>query len=102
MNQLYFGDNLKWLLDRKEFPDASVDLVDFDPPFNSNADYNVLFREPPSSQGRDGNARLCLFPCGKFLKARIIPERIEHRIEPEQRRSEWHAQSQCALVRYRE
>jgi hypothetical protein len=32
--------------DRKEFPGASVDLVYLDPPFNSNADYNVLFREP--------------------------------------------------------
>jgi 16S rRNA G966 N2-methylase RsmD len=46
MNRLYFGDNLKWLSDRKEFPDASVDLVYLDPPFNSNADHNVLFREP--------------------------------------------------------
>src|SRR5437763_17116604 len=46
MNRLYFGDNLKWLSERKEFPDASVDLVYLDPPFNSNADYNVLFREP--------------------------------------------------------
>ena len=46
MNRLYFGDNLKWLSDRKEFLDASVDLVYLDPPFNSNADYNVLFREP--------------------------------------------------------
>lgn len=46
MNRLYFGDNLKWLSDRKEFPGASVDLVYLDPPFNSNADYNVLFREP--------------------------------------------------------
>jgi len=27
MNRLYFGDNLKWLSDRKEFPGASVDLV---------------------------------------------------------------------------
>jgi hypothetical protein len=40
VNRLYFGDNLKWLSDRKEFPDASVDLVYLDPPFNSNADYN--------------------------------------------------------------
>jgi 16S rRNA G966 N2-methylase RsmD len=40
MNRLYFGDNLKWLSDRKEFPDASIDLVYLDPPFNSNADYN--------------------------------------------------------------
>jgi len=46
MNRLYFGDNLKWLADRKEFPDASVDLVYLDPPFNSNAAYNVLFHEP--------------------------------------------------------
>src|SRR6266496_364236 len=46
MNRLYFGNNLKRLSDRKEFPDASVDLVYLDPPFNSNADYNVLFREP--------------------------------------------------------
>jgi site-specific DNA-methyltransferase (adenine-specific) len=26
-------------------PDASVDLVYLDPPFNSNANYNVLFKE---------------------------------------------------------
>jgi hypothetical protein len=45
MNRLFFGDNLGWLRDTKEFPDASVDLVYLDPPFNSNADYNVLFRE---------------------------------------------------------
>ncbi len=45
MNSLYFGDNFEWLRNAKEFPDASVDLVYLDPPFNSNADYNVLFRE---------------------------------------------------------
>jgi 16S rRNA G966 N2-methylase RsmD len=38
MNRLYFGDNLAWLRNAKEFPDASVDLVYLDPPFNSNAD----------------------------------------------------------------
>lgn len=26
MNRLYFGDNLSWLCDTREFPDASVDL----------------------------------------------------------------------------
>jgi len=46
VNRLYFGDNLEWLRDRPEFPDASVDLAYLDPPFNSHADYNVLFREP--------------------------------------------------------
>ena len=33
MNRLYFGDNLQWLRNTKEFPDASVDLVYLDPPF---------------------------------------------------------------------
>ena len=45
MNKLLFGDNLKWLRDTKIFPDASVDLVYLDPPFKSDANYNVLFRE---------------------------------------------------------
>src|SRR2546427_12215745 len=45
MNRLLFGDNLKWLRDTKVFPDASVDLEHLDPPFNSNASYNVLFKE---------------------------------------------------------
>lgn len=45
-NVLYFGDNLEILRDRDYFPDGSVDLIYLDPPFNSRADYNVLFREP--------------------------------------------------------
>jgi hypothetical protein len=31
----------------------------------------------------------------EFLEARIVPERIEHWIEPEERGSERHAFSQC-------
>ena len=42
-NTLYYGDNLPILRDR--VPDESVDLVYLDPPFNSNASYNVLFKE---------------------------------------------------------
>ncbi len=42
-NRLYFGDNLAIL--REHIADASVDLIYLDPPFNSNATYNVLFRE---------------------------------------------------------
>ena len=38
----------------------------------------------------------------EFLKARIIPKRIEHGIEPEQRGRERHARTQWASVRYRE
>lgn len=45
-NVLYFGDNLELLRNRDYFPDGSVDLIYLDPPFNSRADYNVLFREP--------------------------------------------------------
>ena len=43
-NRLYFGDNLDIL--RQHVADESVDLIYLDPPFNSNANYNVLFREP--------------------------------------------------------
>lgn len=42
-NQLYYGANLDIL--RRYIPDESVDLIYLDPPFNSNANYNVLFRE---------------------------------------------------------
>ncbi len=41
MNTLYYGDNLDIL--RRYVRDESVDLVYLDPPFNSNASYNVLF-----------------------------------------------------------
>ena len=42
-NTLYYGDNLDIL--RQHVPDESVELVYLDPPFNSNANYNVLFKE---------------------------------------------------------
>ena len=42
-NLLYYGDNLDVL--RRHVASASVDLVYLDPPFNSNATYNVLFRQ---------------------------------------------------------
>ena len=42
-NHLYYGDNLDVL--RRYIKDESVDLVYLDPPFNSNATYNVLFAE---------------------------------------------------------
>src|SRR6266480_1572610 len=39
----------------------------------------------------------------EFLETRVTPERIKHRVEPEQRRSkELRAHSQCASIRYRE
>ncbi len=43
-NQLYFGDNLD-ILRSGRIAVGSVDLIYLDPPFNSNATYNVLFAE---------------------------------------------------------
>ena len=43
-NALYYGDNLAVL--RESIKDESVDLIYLDPPFNSNASYNVLFKAP--------------------------------------------------------
>jgi len=48
MNHLYYGDNLDVL--RRHVADQSVDLVYLDPPFNSNASYNVLFAERDGTQ----------------------------------------------------
>jgi adenine specific DNA methylase Mod len=48
MNLLYYGDNLDVL--RRHVDDRSVDLVYLDPPFNSNASYNVLFAEHDGTQ----------------------------------------------------
>ncbi len=43
-NRLYYGDNLDVL--RQHIGDESVDLIYLDPPFNSNASYNILFKSP--------------------------------------------------------
>ena len=47
-NSLYYGDNLSVL--RESIKDESVDLIYLDPPFNSNASYNVLFKSPSGAQ----------------------------------------------------
>src|SRR5437588_203580 len=49
-NRLYYGDNLDVL--REHVPDESVDLIYLDPPFNSQATYNVLFRAPSGEQSQ--------------------------------------------------
>jgi adenine specific DNA methylase Mod len=49
-NTLFYGDNLPIL--REHIGDESVDLVYLDPPFNSNASYNVLFRAPDGHQSQ--------------------------------------------------
>jgi site-specific DNA-methyltransferase (adenine-specific) len=55
-NKLYFGDNLQIL--RDNVADASVDLIYLDPPFNSNANYNVLFKE---KSGEESTAQVTAF-----------------------------------------
>jgi DNA modification methylase len=47
-NTLYYGDNFEVL--RQHIGDETVDLVYLDPPFNSNASYNVLFSEQDGSR----------------------------------------------------
>jgi site-specific DNA-methyltransferase (adenine-specific) len=49
-NQLYYGDNLEVL--RDNLAEESVDLIYLDPPFNSQANYNVLFRAPTGEQSK--------------------------------------------------
>lgn len=42
-NQLFYGDNLYYL---RELDRETVDLIYLDPPFNSKANYNLLYRTP--------------------------------------------------------
>ena len=55
-NKLYFGDNLVVL--RESINDESVDLIYLDPPFNSHASYNLLFKTP---KGHDSTAQIEAF-----------------------------------------
>lgn len=50
MNHLYYGDNLQIL--REHIKDESVDLVYLDPPFNSQGNYNILFKSPIDSEAQ--------------------------------------------------
>lgn len=56
MNTLFYGDNLDIL--RQYIKDESVDLIYLDPPFNSNRNYNVLFRD---ESGVESDAQITAF-----------------------------------------
>jgi site-specific DNA-methyltransferase (adenine-specific) len=56
VNALYYGDNLTVL--RESIARESIDLIYLDPPFNSQASYNVLFR---STSGEDSQAQIHAF-----------------------------------------
>ena len=47
-----YGDNLEIL--RRCIDEESVNLIYLDPPFNCNADYNVLFAEKDDTPGFAG------------------------------------------------
>jgi len=49
-NKLYYGDNLNIL--RDYIKGESVDLIYLDPPFNSKANYNILYKEPTGEQSQ--------------------------------------------------
>lgn len=50
-NELYYGDNLDVL--RRHIKDNCADVIYLDPPFNSQANYNVLFTEQDGSRSSD-------------------------------------------------
>ncbi|GMT41893.1 MAG: restriction endonuclease subunit M [bacterium] len=56
MNTLYYGDNLEVL--KRHIKDETVDLIYLDPPFNSKADYNILYNEP---SGMPSKAQITAF-----------------------------------------
>ena len=56
-NTLFYGDNLPIL--REHIPDACIDLIYLDPPFNSNRSYNVLFKD---ESGESANALIRISP----------------------------------------
>ncbi len=57
-NILYYGDNLDILQNLEYFPSESVDLIYLDPPFNSNQNYNLLFKD---ESGRGSEAQITVF-----------------------------------------
>ena len=78
-NSLYYGDCLDWM---REWESDCVDLIYLDPPFNSNANYNVLF----GAKG-DGKAQYRAFndtwhwddaAAERYAKFENAPGRLAH------------------------
>ena len=57
-NTLYYGDCLEVM---EEFDQRSVDLIYLDPPFNSKADYNIIFGTQRGDDDPDDLAQLTAF-----------------------------------------
>jgi len=56
VKKLFYGDNLDILRDKIET--ETIDLIYLDPPFNSQANYNVLFKTP---EGEKSQAQITAF-----------------------------------------
>ena len=80
MNTLFFGDCLNMI--RDQLAADSVDLIYLDPPFNSNRDYNLLFKTP---KGHAVDAQINAFddtwPWGPQAEAEF--DRILHQANTE-------------------
>jgi site-specific DNA-methyltransferase (adenine-specific) len=63
MSKLYFGDNFEVL--RSSIEPRSVDLIYLDPPFNSKAQYNVLFESPRGETSAQAGAFLDTWTWGE-------------------------------------
>lgn len=57
-NTLYYGDCLEVI---SKWDDESVDLIYLDPPFNSKANYNILFGTQRNGGDKNGFAQLTAF-----------------------------------------
>jgi site-specific DNA-methyltransferase (adenine-specific) len=55
-NLLFYGDNLGVL--RNNISDKYIDLIYLDPPFNSNKDYNQIFK---SGSNKPSDAQIVVF-----------------------------------------
>jgi hypothetical protein len=63
-NRLFFGDNLE-ILRSAAIPDRSVDLIYLDPPFNGQAQYNVLFHSARDNASAQASAFLDTWQWGE-------------------------------------
>ena len=78
-NTLHYGDCLEVM---RQWPDGCVDLIYLDPPFNSNANYNILFgKEKRSPSQNNVSKRKDLAQLVAFTDMWEWSERTARRIE---------------------
>jgi len=73
-NQIHEGDNLEIL--GRHFPDDSVDLIYLDPPFNSNADYQVAEGQAFTDTWRWDPQSVKIYQ--RLITSEQLPDRTRH------------------------